>query len=906
LFLSPTIRKFMNRIYKVSLLSLIFFGATLGSAIGLPANVSAPGKPPAPAASAPAPETPAPAAAAPAPETPAPAASAPAPETPAPAVSAPATETPVPVATAPATESPVPANLPAIGKVGGQLLDESNNEPLMFASIVLFRERDSTMVTGGISDELGRFLIEKVPFGRYYLSINYIGYPKKEVGEVVITPRATEYNTGLIRVAPGAEMLSEVTVEASRQLMEVGLDRRVFNVDQELTANGGSAIEVMQNIPSVAVDFDGNVSLRGSSNVTILIDGRPSGLTGLSGSEALEQIPSNMIDRIEVITNPSVRYAPDGTSGIINIVLKKERRAGYNGMLSLTASTRNNYNGSLNLNYKVNDLNLFANYSGRAFNRDGYGRTFRTNFLSDTTFMDQRMDYENTMNSHNFTLGADYQLNAFNSLTFSVMYNSWDRAGLNNTDYSALSGNQDITSLFNRFSGDEMDNSGLSYTLNYRRTFDERLRELNTDIVFSDRSMTRSEDNIQRFLDLNSIPDGRPNLLESTRMDAKNWMFSVQTDYVQPLGEDRKLEVGGRIYMREMDSDFNFLGFDHQASEWMNNPGLSNRFVFSEQVFSAYGIFSTMAGPYSIQAGLRAEQALIEANQRTTNDVFNNQYFSLFPSMHLRRNFENNQNAQISYSRRISRPNNRILNPFVSYSDPYDLSYGNPRLNPEYINSLELGYTKFWEKTTLNPSLFYRYTNGMITRFRTMDENGIAYTTWENLNTGVSYGAEMVASHQLASWYRVNGTFSYFRQIVEGGDAMMEMRNDSYSWSARMVNNFTFPRGWSAQLNAYYRSPVVMIQGEMREMYAADAAVRKNVLNNRGTITLRLSDVFNTQRFRMYNYGNNFAIDTERVRNSRMLYLGFSYRINEFDRNNQQRRRTQQGGDEPMIDMDDF
>jgi hypothetical protein len=807
----------------------------------------------------------------------------------------------------PATSPELPASsLPAIGKVTGQLLDDSNNEPLMFASIVIFRERDSTMVTGGISDELGRFAVDRVPFGRYYLTVNYIGYPRMEVGDIVITPRNTEFNTGLIRVIPGAEMLSEVTVEAARQLMEVGLDRRVFNVDQELTASGGSAIEVMQNIPSVAVDFDGNVSLRGSSNVTILIDGRPSGLTGLSGSEALEQIPANMIDRIEVITNPSVRYAPDGTSGIINIVLKKERRAGYNGMLSLNASTRNTYNGSLNLNYKINDLNFFANYSGRIFNTDGFGSTFRTNFLSDTTYMDQRLDFENSMNSQNFTLGMDYQLNRYNTMTFSVMYNSWERDALNNTDYSALGSDRDITSLFNRFSGDGMDNSGLSYTLNYRRTFEERNRELNTDIVFSDRSMTRTEDNVQRFLDLNRNSNGQPNLLENTRMDAKNWMFSAQTDYIQPLGQDRKLEVGGRVYMREMDSDFNFFNFDHQVSDWVNNSGLSNRFVFSEQVFSAYGMFSTMAGPYSIQAGLRMEQAFVEGQQRTTNDVFSNQYFSLFPSMHLRRNFENSQNAQLSYSRRISRPNNRVLNPFVSYTDPYDLSYGNPKLNPEFINSLELGYTRFWEKTTLNPSLFYRFTEGMITRFRTMDENGIAYTTWENLNTGISYGAELVASRQLASWYRVNGTFSYFRQIVEGGDAMMEMRNDSYSWSARLVNNFTFPKGWSAQLNAFYRSPVVMIQGEMREMYAADMAVRKNVLGNRGTITLRLSDIFNTQRFRMYNYGNNFAIDTERVRNSRMLFVGFSYRINEYDRNNQQRRRTQQGGDDSMIDMDDF
>lgn len=447
----------------------------------------------------------------------------------------------------------------------------------------------------------------------------------------------------------------------------------------------------------------------------------------------------------------------------------------------------------------------------------------------------------------------------------------------------------------------------MNYTLNYRRTFPQRVRELNADITFSNPGITRNEDNIQQFFNPDKTPNGLPDLMENTRLAGNNYMFSAQLDYVHPLGDDSKLEFGGRASIREMDADFNFFGFDHGVSNWINNAGLSNRFVFNEQVFAAYTTYSTMLGAYSLQAGLRLEQAYIEADQRTTSEVYNNDFLSLFPTLHVRRSFENNQSAQVSYSRRVNRPNNRVLNPFVSYSNPYDLSFGNPRLNPEFINSLELGYTRFWQNTTLNPSLFYRYTEGMITRFRTMDENGIAYTTFENLNTGTSYGAELVATQQLFPWYRVNGTFSYFRQIVEGSGPMMEMRNDSYSWSARLVNNLSFPKGWSAQVNAFYRSPVVLFQGEMREMFGADAAVRKNVLGNKGTVTLRVSDIFNTMRFGMYNYGDNFTIDMERVRNSRMIYLGFSYRINEVDRRSQQRNRRSSGMDGGgMMDFDDF
>jgi outer membrane receptor protein involved in Fe transport len=792
----------------------------------------------------------------------------------------------------------------ASGVVTGTVLDDSNSEPLMYASVVLHSMRDSSMVTGAITNEKGVFIIEQVPAGRYFVAINYVGYPRKEVNGIMVTPREPLYEMGVIRVEPSASMLSEVTIEASRQLMEVGLDRRVINVDSELTAAGGTALDLMQNVPSVAVDFDGNVSLRGSSNVTILVDGRPSGLTGLSGSDALQQIPSNMIERIEVITNPSARYSPDGTSGIINIVLKKQREPGYNGMLSLNTSPGNSYTGSLNLNYKTGKVNFFANYSGRFNNMEGAGYNFRTSFLSDTTFLDQETVFENQMNSQNFGFGADYQFNRFNTLTFSVMYNSWARLSDNFTDYNSLSGDMSLVNFFTRASGNDMDNQGMNYSLNYRRTYQQRLREWNTDVVFSNRSMNFGEDNVQRFYDISRNPLNTVDLLENTITDGNNRMFSVQTDYIQPLGEDRKLELGARAYMRQMDSDFNFLNYDYDRQDWINSPGLSNRFVYDEQVYAAYGIFSTMFGKYSLQAGLRLEQTYTQADQRTTSQVYKADYLNLFPTMHLRRSFENNQSAQISYSRRINRPNNRFLNPFVSYTDPYDLSFGNPQLKPEFINSYELGYTRFWQKTTINPSLFYRYTDGMISRFRTMDEEGIAYTTFENLNRATSYGAELILSQQLFSWWRANGTFSYYRQIVEGSGPMMEMQNDSYSWSARLVNNITMGRGWDLQVNGFYRSPVVMLQGEMKEMYSADLGLRKTVLDRKGTVSLRLSDMFNTQAFRMYNYGDNFTIDMERRRNSRMVYVGFTYRINEYNNRRNQRSRQQMDNTPDTEDFD--
>ncbi len=800
--------------------------------------------------------------------------------------------------------------MPAIGKVYGQLFDEEQDTPLMFASLVLNKVSDSTMVSGAISDEEGRFMIEEVPFGRYYLVINYVGYPRQTVNDIRITPREREYDVGTIHISPDAAVLSEVTVEAARELMEVGLDRRVFNVDRELTAVGGSALELMENIPSIAVDFDGNVSLRGSSNVTVLIDGRPSTLTGLTVSEALEQISAEMIDRVEVITNPSARYDPEGTSGIINVVLKEQRRPGYNGMVSLNAGTAGRYSGSVNLNYQLNNWNFFTNYSVRLSDMESFGNSQRQTFVGDIpNFMDQDINGNRGMNSHNVQAGVDYNFNPKTILTFSSRYSNWNRDMDNVTEYMLY---RDITapnSMFIMDNETDMLHNSFTHRLDFRRTFDQQYRELSADVSFSTRDMDRDQSFLQEFYGQDWDSPSGQQVLERSHMDGQNWSVRTQLDYVHPLGEETKFETGYRIQIREMDSDFLFENFDHESNSWHNNVNRSNHFIYNEQIFAAYGMYATMLGNFSLQAGLRAEQTFVEGDQRTTGESFSNNYLSLFPSAHLRRSFENNQSVQLSYSRRINRPHNRFINPFMRYNSEYEVTMGNPHLDAEFINSFELGYTRFRESTTINPSIFYRHTDGMITRYRSvtdtirgMEGKDVTVTNVANLNKGVSYGAEMVLSQRIGSWWNVNGTFSYFRNIIEGRGAQMDEENDSYSWSGRLVSNKNLGNGWNIQVNGFYRSPVIMLQGEMDAMYSVNAAVRKNILRNNGTITLNFSDIFNTMKFSMYNYGDNFTMNMERWRTSRQITLGFTYRINEYDRRRDRQMRDNDNG----LDFDDF
>ncbi len=812
---------------------------------------------------------------------------------------------------------------PGIGTVMGELIDEQTEQPLMYASVVLYREKDSVMVSGAISDEDGRFIVDNVPPGQYYIQVRFVGYPAYKYNGIRITPGEPVYDTGLIKISPTAEYLSEVVVESTREMMEIGLDRRVINVGQELTAAGGTALDLMQNIPSVSVDFDGNVSLRGSQNVTILVDGRPSALTGLDDDAVLEQIPSEMIDRIEVITNPSVRYDPDGTAGIINIVTKKEERPGYNGMINLSAGTNNRYSGSLNFNYRpVDNINLFGNASGRFFNMEGWGKSERTSWFTNpenpneepiTSYHYQDMDFERSMNTYNIRLGIDYTFRDKNTITFSTRYSNWERNADDYQDYTFFNSrlprysNEYINYIEDITSGNIMMRDGFDHSLRYQRDFDEKYRDLTFDIRYSDSDFDRQEVLERMFYDHDyNVLNDLQELLEETYNEGDYYNFRVEGDYIHPLTEKSKFEAGFQTIFRGSDNKLDFYEFDHDYGGFLIDSGRTDHFIMDEQRYSAYGIYSTALGNYNIQTGLRLEHAVLEGDQVVIEDGdFRNTYFSFFPSAHIRRSFENNQNAQISYSKRISRPRRWALNPFTRYSDPYNLRTGNPEILPEYIHSLELSYTKYWENTTLNPSIFYRYTDQMISRYRTMDEQGITTTTWENIGHAVNYGAEMIASQTITDWWRLNGNFSYFHRIVDGGTVHDEFTTDSYSWTARLTNNLRFGNRFSVQVSGYYRSPVVMLQGKLQEMYSADMGMRYNVFDNKGSITLRISDIFNTQKFNMYMMGDNFEMNRERKRRSRMIFIGFTYRIHDFTRD-RDRERPDRDELEPIDDFDEF
>jgi outer membrane receptor protein involved in Fe transport len=796
------------------------------------------------------------------------------------------------------------------GQVSGKLIEGKTKAPIGFANVVLLALPDSSLVTGATTDMEGAFLLDRVPIGNYVLRASMVGYPNRYMPDINITQAQPKVVLGNVTVQAGATQLSEVEVTAERALVDYQLDKRVVNVSQDINAQSGSVAEVMQNLPSVTVDIDGNVSMRGSSNVTILIDGKRSSLSELP----LDQIPANLIESIELVTNPSSKYNPEGTSGIINLVLKKEKEPGFNGSASVTAATYDNYNSSLNLNYRYDKWSLNGGYDFRQRTRPGSSNSFTTNYylneltgsIDSTSYRLQDGDRNSLDLSHNFRFGADYSLTPRHTLSASALYRLGKDEDENNILYRFEDENRQLTSTSLRNTEETEDEQAMDLTLGYRQTFDRKGQELTADAVYT----TNVDEEKSIFRQTNERTEALPDVQE-TFVDDSNTRFITKADYVHPFSEDSRLETGFRAAYEQLDEDSRFFDLDNTTGELAFNELQSNHFVYDEQVYSVYGNYSNKFKSFSFQVGLRAEQTITKADQRTQDEVFHNDYFSLFPSVFVTNDINDNNKVQFSYSRRINRPRSRFLNPFVDRTDQFNVRFGNPALNPEFINSLELGYLKYWGDVSLTSSIFYRHTTDEIERFRTqtivvVDGESIpgTETTFLNLSSNSSYGVEIGVNYPIAKWWRVNANASGFRTLLSTTQGDTELSNSQFSWNTKLNSNMTVWKDLDIQLSGFYRAPQVNIQGRMEQMFSADLGMKKDVLNKRGTVSLRVSDIFNTRQFNFLSYGPEFRSEFENRRQSRIIYLGFTYRINSDNSNerNRNRNRQEDNGDGGMED----
>ena len=800
------------------------------------------------------------------------------------------------------------AQRPAIGSLAGVVKDSLTAKPVPYAMVSLVLMRSDSVVAGGLTDEKGRFALDELRPAIYVLQVESLGYKKKRSTRIMLSPRNPRPVLPDILLLAQAAALEEVEITAQKEFVELAIDRKVYHTEKVLTAQGGTTVDLLENIPSVEVDMDGNISLRGSGNVNILIDGRPSGLTGPSRDAILEQIPAASVERIEVITNPSAKYDPDGMVGIINVVLKKNKRLGLNGNLSLSVGSQgayqnspdfgaapNKYQAALGLNLRNAHHNLYLNYSRNHQERFMYGESLRDNLLLDER-LEQQEDGMHSRKSDMLRAGVDFYLGALQTLSLGASWNHSIRARENDS-YNHI---QDFDDSFkeayrlDNISRSPSDN--LDLNLNYERKFKREGQKLDIGGRWSKGNHDDQGDFLQYPTDQDSLPAGEEIITRNTT-DGDSRNLVAQVDYVHPFHKKLKLETGYKSILRRIDTDFYTGEYDQDLKRYIEDPSRSNHFLYDEDIHAAYLILGAQLGKVGLQGGLRAEQAFTTSRLVESDELFENDYFSLFPSAYFTYKLSEKQELQLSYSRRINRPRTRQLNPFIFYTDPRNLRVGNPFLRPEYSDAYELGYQIRAGKHSLTPSLYFRNTRDVINRLKVVDSLGISTTSYQNLSTARSYGLELIYSGRPADWWTLNGSMRFFRNEIDGGNIAAELNNSGLGWGGRLMSTFKLPKSFTVQLSGFYRGPRQIAQGEISDFFMLSASVQKRFWNDKASLSLQLRDLFDTMRFSIASAGETFVQESLRKRESRMLQLSFSYRFGKQQWDRRRRGRGEGDGD---------
>lgn len=818
----------------------------------------------------------------------------------------------------------VKRQIPAIGKISGVVKDASTGKPVEFATVALINMRTKKVETGAIANDKGKFSISEIKLGMYQVKVNYIGYKVKTMGPVKLFPQkyrgdGIEQNLGEIKIQSNAEELGTVTVTAERQTMEIKADRKIFNVEKNITSTGGTALEALQNVPSVDVDQDGNVSLRGSANVTVFIDGKPSGLTGGGRQAALEQIPASSIKKIEVITNPSAKYDPDGMSGIINIVLKKNVLRGMNGFVNLNVGTNDKYSGSLRLGLRTGAINAYVNYSGNLFNRFMNSTNVRETYndARDTTILlNQTGDGDMQFHSNLLKAGLDINLNEKNTLTFSGLYSirGFGRDMVTDQINSQRIANN-TTFLSRSFLNNELgsDGNNMDFNAGYKRYFNNPDKVLSLDVRHSRSNSVFSSDlALSPRNEDGSAGTGNTSLTINQTDNTFN-VTTAQLDFELPVNKRVKLEMGWKTTIRNIFNGYSVLNDATGTGNYIPDLTQNNDFRYDEQVHAAYGIYNhELTKKLSFQVGLRVEQTMSDAVVENTNQSYNNQYFNVFPSGFLSYKLNKQGTLTANYSRRINRPRTRALNPFIIRIDANNQFQGNPALLPEFINSYELSYTHIWKGITLNLTTYFRDIRGNIQRILLEDNvNNIITRSYDNLESGRNYGIEGAFNMRATKWWNFTLSGNFYKTEIDGSNLENELNNEAFSYQAKLLSNFKFSSKLNAQVTGRYRAPIVLAQGELGEVYSIDAAINYKILKNRGTIGFRVSDIFNNRRFAFLTNGTDFTQVGNFKPESRIAFLSFSYRFGKMSinarkmremRKKRRNRRKRRGNDVPNVD----
>ncbi len=801
-------------------------------------------------------------------------------------------------------------NMPMVyGKIYGKVLDAASKEPVPYATVTILNMRDS-LVGGALVKNNGDFSVEKVPMGRYKVRIQFIGYITF-TQNIVLAPKQTDLDLGNIRIEQDAKQLSEVVIKGERQLVQTSIDKRVFNVDKDISSKGGTAVDVMKNLPGVTVDGEGNVNLRNGSP-TIFIDGRPSVLT-------LEQIPAEQIDRVEIITNPSARFDASATNGILNVIMKKNTKPGYNGMLNAGIGTNNRYNAMLNLNIKEKKFNFFMSYNINSSGNINEGYTYRTNMTNEVPSsyfnQDNTTDQLRLMQMGRF--GLDYNISNRDVITISQSFNQFKMKMTDEQSFSFEDNAENPVSTGTRSTSQDVVRTGYTSQIQYKHTFPKAGKELLTDFTYNTGQRDANSDFVTTNYDMsgNLLPNN-PEVQQNKGGD-KSAIYTYQLDFINPINDSSKWEFGAKSNLRT-DKAYLDVQLGTAYNQLIRDSLLSNNYEINEFINAVYANYSGVFKGFGYMAGLRFEQTnfrgeLTDKGQTFEYiypDGFDNLQYAFFPSLFLNRKITKNHEVQLNITRKINRPGWMQVMPFIMFADRQSYRIGNPNLAPEFINSMEANYSFNFDNGNYFTSAYAKITDNAITNYvftyvdPVRQDSTILVSTFINGDKAYNYGWEHILKYSFFK-RKMDVTLSgniFYTQISATTLQNEVIKNEGFSWNGKVVLSYKLPLAFTFQTTGSYEAPRIIPQGLTIPVYFVDISLAKDI-TKKLSMNITLSDVFNTKRFGAVYDTESFTQDFSRRWESRYLRLTLSWRFGETDqsifrRKNSQRRDRDSGGEE--------
>jgi len=778
------------------------------------------------------------------------------------------------------------------GTVKGIVVDASSFSPIEYANILLLDVIDTSMVNGTITNPDGSFLIEKIRPGKYYVEIKFMGFNNWRT-EIEISMNSRDYDLGEIKLKPVAVNLGDVVVEGDRSPVSYQLDKKVIDVSQIQTVISGNATDVLENVPSVTVDIDGNVSLRGSSNFTVLVNGRPS---ILDPQESLQQIAASTIKSIELITNPSAKYDPEGTAGIINVILKQSKNEGIAGIANLNAGLNDKFGGDFLGEYKKSDI---RSYFGLDYNkRFSPGNSLEENIYfydEATSFSNSNADVKRGRTGYGLRGGIEFILGAADILTLGGRYGYREGERSSTKNYTEWT-NMDPEE-FNYLSNSDRSRSGPYYSLNsnYLHKFNPgNGHQVMGELYFSHR-------NSDEFTLTSDFFEGVQFSGRNTTESGPSSRFRGKVDYTLPFNEFNKFEAGYQGEINESEDNNGFYEYNPETSEYEYLAQFSNINNYNRTEHAFYSMYSDKFYGLLIQGGLRTEYTYRLIEVPANNKEFKINRWDFFPSVHSSYKFESGLQLMASYSRRIERPRGWALEPFDTWMDANNVRRGNPDLQPEFIDSYEGGVQTYFGKISLSTELYYRITHNKTERARSVFAENVTLTTFENVGTDYSLGGEFLLNFNLLDFWNINLMGNLYQYKVEGILYEKDFSQTSFNWNTRFNNMLKFGKLIQVQMNLRYSSPSVISQGEREGYFSTDLSVRQEIIENTLALTLQLRDIFGTAKHEFTSQGRDFYTYINYTRESQVVMLNLRYTFNNYEP-----QRERRGGKGDFEDGDDF